>query len=114
MKMSLDNAPYIDQASGQPVEGRIRICLHNTNVLAEVFTIEGPNYVVAPNPQLVHGGYPEASLFAELGILDIYLEKYIGEEGMMSVDSPDEDFAEAAAGKARELQEQMAAELSRL
>ena len=28
--------------------------------------------------------------------------------------SPDEDFAEAAAGKARELQEQMAAELSRL
>lgn len=93
MKMSLDNAPYIDQASGQPVEGRIRICLHNTNVLAEVFTIEGPNYVVAPNPQLVHGGYPEASLFAELGIIDIYLEKYIGEEGMMSVDSPDEDFA---------------------
>lgn len=93
MKMSLDNAPYIDQASGKPVEGRIRICLHNTNVLAEVFTIEGPNYVVAPNPQLVHGGYPEASLFAELGILDIYLEKYIGEEGMMSVESPDEDFA---------------------
>lgn len=92
MKMSLDNAPYFDQATGMPVEGRLRICEHGTDVLATVYTLEGSDYIEAQNPCLVHGGYPDASLFAELGILDIHLEKYIGTPGNMSVESPDSDF----------------------
>lgn len=92
MKMSLENAPYFDQATGMPVEGRLRICEHGTDVLATVYTLEGSNYIEAQNPCLVHGGYPDASMFAELGILDIHLEKYIGTPGNMSVESPDSDF----------------------
>ena len=92
MKMSLDNAPYFDQTTGKPVEGRLRICEHDTDILATVYTLEGSDYVEALNPCLLHGGYPDASMFAELGIIDIHVDKYIGAVGMMSVDSPDEDF----------------------
>lgn len=94
MKMSLGNQPYLDQNTGLPVEGRIKVYRHDSNVFAELYTIEGSQYVVAPNPQLLHGGYPDASLFIDIGIVDVVLEKYIGAEGQMSVDSPDSDFAQ--------------------
>jgi hypothetical protein len=94
MKMSLGNQPYLDQNTGLPVEGRIKVYHHGTNVFADLYTIEGSQYVVAPNPQLLHGGYPDASLFIDLGIVDVVLEKYIGAEGQMSILSPDSDFAQ--------------------
>ena len=92
MKMSLDNTPFLDRSNGQPVEGRIRIYEHGTDVYKTLYTAEGDQYVTAANPQLIHGGYPDSSLFADLGIVDIHLDKYIGAEGQMSVESPDEDF----------------------
>lgn len=92
MKMSLDNAPYIDRSNGQPIEGRVRVCEHGTNVLANIYVMSGQQYVQVTNPQLLHGGYTDDSLFAELGLVDAVVYKYIGEEGMMSIDSPDSDF----------------------
>jgi hypothetical protein len=94
MKMSLDNSPYLNRSTGLPVEGRLRIYAHGTDTLATVYSLEGSDYVEAPNPCLLHAGYPELSMFAELGLLDIHVDAYIGEEGQMSASSPDSDFAQ--------------------
>lgn len=94
MKMSLDNSPYLNRSTGLPVEGRLRIYAHGTDTLATVYSLEGSDYVEAPNPCLLHAGYPELSMFAELGLLDIHVDAYIGEQGQMSVESPDSDFAQ--------------------
>ena len=93
MKLNIANAPYIDRSTGEFVEGRIKVFLHNTNIYAELYTLEGSSYVAAPNPQLLHAGLPEDTLFTEIGLYDISVEKYIGPEGHMSVESPDSDFS---------------------
>lgn len=93
MKLNIANAPYIDRSTGEFVEGRMKVFLHNTNIYADVFTMEGSSFVAAENPQLLHSGLPEDTLFTEIGIYDIVIEKYIGEEGHMTVDSPDSDFS---------------------
>lgn len=93
MKLNIANAPYIDRSTGDLVEGRIKVFLHNTNIYADVFTMESSSFVAASNPQLLHAGLPEDTLFTEIGIYDIVIEKYIGPEGHMTVESPDSDFA---------------------
>lgn len=93
MKLNIANAPYIDRSTGEFVEGRIKVFLHNTNIYAELYTLEGSSYVAAPNPQLLHAGLPEDTLFTDIGLYDISVEKYIGPEGHMSVESPDSDFS---------------------
>ena len=95
-KLSIDNAPFLGRDSGLPVEGRIKVFLHDSDVLARVYTLEGQAYVEAANPQLIHTGYPDASLFVDVGLYDIVVEKYFGTEGEMSVDSPDSDFVQMA------------------
>lgn len=95
-KLSIDNAPFLGRDSGLPVEGRIKIYLHDSDDLARVYTLEGQAYVEAANPQLIHTGYPDASLFVDVGLYDIVVEKYFGTEGEMSVDSPDSDFVQMA------------------
>lgn len=93
MKLSLPNDAYIVRETGLPVEGRMKVYLHESDTYADVFTLEGSEYVQAENPQLLHAGLPEASLFTETGVYDIVIEQYIGQEGAMSVESPDEDFS---------------------
>lgn len=93
MKLSLANTAYIVRDTGLPVEGRMKVYLHESDNYANVYTMEGSEYVQAENPQLLHAGLPEASLFTDTGIYDIVIEQYIGVEGAMSVESPDEDFA---------------------
>lgn len=93
MKLSLPNDVYIVRDTGLPVEGRMKVYLHESDTYADVFTIEGSEYVQAENPQLLHAGLPEASLFTDTGVYDIVIEQYIGQEGAMSVESPDEDFS---------------------
>lgn len=93
MKLSLPNDVYIVRETGLPVEGRMKVYLHESDTYADVFTLEGADYVQAENPQLLHVGLPEASLFTDTGVYDIVIEQYIGPEGAMSVESPDEDFA---------------------
>ena len=90
--MSLGNEPYIERDTGKPLEGRLTVYLHDTNNVATVYTLEGPDFVEAENPQLVHGGSVDDSLFAQTGIYDLRLERYIGTPGQMSSESPDSDF----------------------
>lgn len=93
MKLSLANTAYIVRDTGLPVEGRMKVFLHESDTYANVYTLEGEEYVQAENPQLLHAGLPEASLFTETGIYDLVIEQYIGQPGNMSVESPDSDFA---------------------
>lgn len=93
MKLSLPNDVYIVRETGLPVEGRMKVYLHESDTYADVYTLDGQEYVQAENPQLLHAGLPEATLFTDTGVYDIVIEQYIGQEGGMSVESPDEDFS---------------------
>lgn len=93
MKIALGNEPYIERDTGKPVEGRLTVYEIHTDIKAKTYTIEGNNgFVEAPNPVLLHGGMPDDSLFVELGLYGLKIERYIGPEGQMSVESPDEYF----------------------
>lgn len=93
MKIQIGNEPYIERTTGKPVEGRLTVYLINTDIKATTFTHEGSNgFVEAENPVLLHGGMPDDSLFVDIGLYGLKIEKYIGPEGQMSVDSPDEYF----------------------
>lgn len=93
MKLSLANTPYILRETGLPIEGRLKVYLHESDTYANLYTLEGSSYTVAQNPQLLHAGLPEASLFTDTGVYDLVIEQYIGLPGFMSVESPDSDFA---------------------
>lgn len=92
MKLSLGNNVWIVPENGQPVEGRMSVYLHDSNTRANLYCLEGESYVEAANPQLLHSGLPFSTLFVDSGVYDIVIERYIGEEGSMSVYSPDTDF----------------------
>lgn len=92
MKISLDNSPYIYRDTGLPVEGRLKVYDNDTDNLSTVYTLEGQDYVEATNPMLIHGGLIDDTRFVDLGLYTLKVEKYIGEEGQMSVESPDSDF----------------------
>lgn len=78
---------------GMPLVGRVTLYAHDSDTKIAVFTLEGEEFVQAANPQLLdNAGRLPATLFYEASIVDVKVEKYIGAEGMMSVDSPDSDF----------------------
>ena len=93
MKIQIGNEPYLDRTTGKPVEGRLSVYLIHSDTLAKTYTIEGNNgFVEAPNPVLLHGGLPDDSLFVEIGLYGLKIERYTGPEGQMSAESPDEYF----------------------
>lgn len=78
---------------GMPLVGRVTLYAHDSDTEIDVYTLEGDTFVQAANPQLLdNAGRLTATLFFEASIVDVNVEKYIGAEGMMSVDSPDSDF----------------------
>lgn len=78
---------------GMPLVGRVTLYAHDSDTKIDVYTLEGDTFVQAANPQLLdNAGRLPATLFFEASIVDVNVEKYIGAEGMMSVDSPDSDF----------------------
>lgn len=85
-------SPFIYRPTGEHIEGRLSILLRDSDNLARVYTLEGNSFVQAPNPVLLHAGLPDDSLFAEAGVYRLKVERYIGPEGQMLIDSPDEHF----------------------
>ena len=78
---------------GMPLVGRVTLYAHDSDTKIDVYTLEGDTFVQAANPQLLdNAGRLPSTLFYEASIVDVMVEKYIGAEGMMSVDSPDSDF----------------------
>ena len=92
MKIQLGNQPYLYRPTGLPLEGRISVYLNDSNNLANVYTLEGNEFVRTVNPLLIHAGLPDDSLFADAGLYRIVVERYTGPEGSMSAESPDEYF----------------------
>ena len=79
---------------GAPLHGRVTFYQHDTDDLATIYTLEGQDFVQAANPQLLDvNGRLDDSVFFDCGIVDVRIEQYIGPEGFLSVDAPDEYFA---------------------
>lgn len=92
MFVQIGNEPYLYRPTGLPLEGRLTVYKLNTDVKAKTYTLEGTNFVQAANPVLLHSGLPDDSLFVDVGLYTIRIERYTGPEGQMSVESPDEYF----------------------
>lgn len=78
---------------GKPLVGRVTLFVHDSDDILDVFTLEGDTFTQAANPQLLNdAGRLDATLFFDAAIVDVKVERYVGAEGQMSVDSPDDDF----------------------
>lgn len=78
---------------GKPLVGRVTLFVHDSDDILDVFTLEGDTFTQAANPQLLNdAGRLDATLFFDAAIVDVKVEQYVGAEGQMSVDSPDDDF----------------------
>ena len=76
-----------------PLVGRVTLFAHDSDTAINVYTLEGDTFVQAENPQLLNNtGRLDNTLFFDSAIVDVLVERYIGAEGMMSVDSPASDF----------------------
>lgn len=72
---------FVDDTMQPLVAGRLSVYIHDSNVLADIFTLEGTDYVPCANPvRLDEAGRLVASIFTELGIYDVKLEKYNGDD----------------------------------
>ena len=88
MKIAItSNGAFVDQRDGSLVEGRLSVYLRDSDDLATTYTLEGNEFVQAENPVLLHCGLPDDTLFADAGIYRLKVEKYIGPDGQMSVES---------------------------
>lgn len=91
MKLCL-NVGSIIARTGGPLQGMVRVFLHDSDELATVYTLEGGDFVQAANPQLLDNNARLQTLYFEAGFIDVEIRKYIGPEGYMSASSPDTDF----------------------
>ena len=71
---------FVDDEMKPLVSGRVTVYEHDTNVLASIYSLEGQDYVAMDNPvRLDEAGRLGASIFAELGVDDVRVEKYNGD-----------------------------------
>ena len=71
---------FVDDEMKPLVSGRLTVYNHDTNVLANIYSLEGNDYVAMDNPvRLDEAGRLGASIFAELGVYDVKLERYNGD-----------------------------------
>ena len=79
MYFSWNPGTVVDEENRPVVAGRVSVFVHDSNVLASVYTMEGDQYVPAQNPQFLDGyGRLQATLFAELGVYDVKIERRPG------------------------------------
>ena len=72
---------FVDDAMKPLVAGRLTVYKHDSNVLADIYTLEGADYVPCANPvRLDEAGRLVASIFTELGVYDVRLDKYNGDD----------------------------------
>lgn len=87
------NPQSIVGLDGMPLVGRITFYVHDSDVKATVYSMQGDAFVESQNPQLLNNaGRLDDTVFFDAAIIDVLVEKYIGETGHMTPDSPDSDF----------------------
>lgn len=80
MYFSWNPGTVVDDTNKPLVAGRVTVFVHDSNVLADVYTLEGADYTAIDNPQLLdEAGRLSQTLFMELGVYDIKIEKANGD-----------------------------------
>lgn len=92
MKIGFNPGSIVD-ASGAPLQGRVLVYVHDSLEKKSIYTMQGSDYVASENPVLLDttGRIPN-TLFFDVGVVDVLVQKYVGEPGHLADESPDEDF----------------------
>ena len=92
MKIGFNPGSIVD-ANGSPLQGRVLVYVHDSLEKKDIFTMEGSEYVASENPVLLDttGRIPN-TLFFDVGVVDVLVQKYVGAPGQLADESPDEDF----------------------
>ena len=66
---------------GRPLaNGRVTVHVHDSYAIADLYTYEGDEYIPAPNPQFLdESGRLQATIFVELGVYDVEIQKSNGD-----------------------------------
>lgn len=92
MKIGFNPGSIVD-ASGAPLQGRVLVYVHDSLEKKSIYTMQGSEYVASENPVLLDTtGRIPTTLFFDVGVVDVLVQKYVGEPGHLADDSPDEDF----------------------
>ena len=92
MKIGFNPGSIVD-ASGAPLQGRVLVYVHDSLEKKRIYTLQGSEYVASENPVLLDTtGRIPTTLFFDVGVVDVLVQKYVGEPGHLADESPDEDF----------------------
>ena len=80
MRESWNPGTIVDDQGRPLVNGRVTVHVHDSYAIADIYTYEGDEYIPAPNPQyLDENGRLSATLFADLGVYDVEVQKANGD-----------------------------------
>lgn len=92
MKIGFNPGSIVD-ANGAPLQGRVLVFVHDSLEKKIIYTLQGSDYVASENPVLLDTtGRIPTTLFFDVGVVDVLVQKYVGEPGHLADESPDEDF----------------------
>ena len=92
MKIGFNPGSIVD-ASGAPLQGRVLVYVHDSLEKKSIYTLQGSEYVASENPVLLDTtGRIPTTLFFDVGVVDVLVQKYVGEPGHLADESLDEDF----------------------
>ena len=92
MKIGFNPGSIVD-ANGAPLQGRVLVYVHDSLEKKLVYIMDGSDYVPTSNPVLLDTtGRIPTTLFFDVGVVDVLVQKYVGEPGHLADDSPDADF----------------------
>lgn len=92
MKIGFNPGSIVD-TNGVPLQGRVLVFVHDSLEKKSIYTLQGSDYVASENPVLLDTtGRIPTTLFFDVGVVDVLVQKYVGEPGHLADESPDEDF----------------------
>ena len=92
MKIGLNPGSIVD-TNGAPLQGRVTVYVHDSLEKKSIYTLQASDYVASENPVLLDtAGRIPTTLFFDVSVVDVLVQRYIGEPGQMSDASPDTDF----------------------
>lgn len=87
------NPGSIVYTNGAPLQGRVTVYVHDSLEKKDIYTLQASDYVASENPVLLDtAGRIPTTLFFDVSVVDVLVQRYIGEPGQMSDASPDSDF----------------------
>lgn len=79
MKIALGTNQFFDDVGRPLVEGRVSIYKHDSDIFNEIFTLVGNDYAPATNPMILSNDGRMPTVFFEAGIVDVKVEKLVGD-----------------------------------